>query len=74
MNHEKRMKSAAFHKGLDQMRGLSEKAQSDSDIPASSSGIEFTPRIGGRKFRVLNKDSLQKEVVENFVQMEKKMR
>ena len=56
------------------MRSLWEKIKREGDVPASSSGIEFTPQIGGRKFRRLNKDSLQKEEEENLVQMEKKMR
>ena len=68
------MKCAAFRKGLDQMRSLWEKIKHDGNIPASESGIEFTPQIGGRKFRSLNKDCLQKEEEENLLQMEKKMR
>ena len=71
---QSRMRNAAFRKGLDQMKSLWEKVQRESDIPSSSSGIEFTPRIGGRKFRALNKDALQKEEAENLLQMEKKMR
>ena len=35
------------------MKSLWEKVQSDSDIPSSSSGIEFTPKASRRNFRAM---------------------
>ena len=69
------MKLAAFKKGLEQMKALRDKLKSCGDgFPVTASGIEFVPRVGGRSFRRLNKDQLQKEEEENLRQMEKKMR
>ena len=68
------MKSLAFKNGLEQMRSLFEKLQSDEGTAITSPGIEFTPQIGGRIFKTLNKDHLQQEEEENMVQMGKKMR
>ena len=68
------MKSLAFKNGLEQMRSLCEKLQSDEGTAITSPGIEFTPQIGGRIFKTLNKDHLQQEEEENMVQMGKKMR
>ena len=39
----------------------------------TSSGIVFTPQLGGRKFRSLNKDHLQMEEEENIRSMDRKM-
>ena len=66
-------KDLAFRNGLQQLKSLREKLLGDKDSPVSSSGITFTPQLGGRKFRKLNKDHLQKEEEENMRLMEKKM-
>ena len=64
-------KAAAFRTGLGQMKNLRDKLLSG---PVTSAGITFTPQPGGRRFRSLNKDLLQKEEEENMRLMEKKMR
>ena len=68
------MKAAAFKRGLEQMKSLRDKLKSGNGVSVTASGIEFIPQIGGRRFRSLNKDQLQKEEEENLRQMEKKMR
>ena len=65
-------KTASYRVGLQQMKALREKILSDQDAPTSS-GIGFTPQMGGRRFRSLNKDHLQVEEEENIRQMAKKM-
>jgi hypothetical protein len=66
-------KNSAYRVGLEQMKSLREKILSDKDAPVTSSGIGFTPQMGGRRFRSLNKDHLQVEEEENIRQMAKKM-
>ena len=68
------MKTSAFKLGLQQMKNLRNKMKRDQGVPVSDPGIDFTPQIGSRRFKALNKDHLQKEEEENFRQMEKKMR
>ena len=68
---DKLAKNATFRAGLEQMKSLRNHLLSDS--PVTSSGIGFDPQIGGRRFRILNKDHLQAEEEENTRKMEKKM-
>ena len=67
----KLVKAGIFQTGLQQLKSLRDKLLSDS--PVTSSGIGFTPQVGNRRFRSLNKDHLQIEEEENNRQMEKKM-
>ena len=66
-------RSSAYRVGLEQMKSLREKILSDKDAPVTSSGIGFTPQMGCRRFRSLNKDHLQVEEEENIRLMAKKM-
>ena len=66
--------AAAFKTGLGQMKSLRDKLLSGPECPITSASITFTPQPGGRRFRSLNKDVLQKEEEENIRLMEKKMR
>ena len=68
------LKNVAFRRGLEQLMNLRSKLQSEQVAHISVQGISFTPQIGGRKFRSLNKDHLQKEEESNRILMEKKMR
>ena len=68
------MKCTAFKNGLEQMKNVRDKIRSDLGSSVTAPGIDFTPQIGGRKFRSLNKDHLQREEEENMNLMEKKMR
>ena len=68
------MKIYAFRQGLEQLKDLRTKLSSDQPSPINVQGVLFTPQVGGRKFRSLNKDHLQKEEESNRIQMDKKMR
>ena len=67
----KLVKTAPFQTGLGQLRSLRDKILSDATV--TSSGIGFTPQMGSRRFRSLDKEHLQTEEMENTRQMEKKM-
>ena len=67
----KLVKTAPFQTGLGQLRSLRDKILSDAAV--TSSGIGFTPHMGTRRFRSLDKEHLQTEEMENTRQMEKKM-
>ena len=69
------LRNAAFKLGLAQMKNLRDKFDTEgSTSTVTVPGIGFTPQLGGRKFRSLNKDHLQKEEEENLRQMERKMK
>ena len=68
------MKTAAFKRGLEQMKNLRDRLIKDDSSSINVHEMDFTPQIGGRTFRSLNKDHLQKEEESNRIQMVKKMR
>ena len=59
------MKKGAFKQGLKQLKNLISRITGEPERSVTTSSLIFTPRVGGRSFRALNKDHLQKEEEEN---------